>query len=175
MKLIIQIPCLNEAATLPATLRALPQSLAGITEIETLVIDDGSTDGTAAVAKSLGVTHIVPFPRHRGLARAFAAGLDAALRAGADVIVNTDADNQYFAGDIPALIAPILSGQADLVIGDRGVRTKADFSPLKRALQGLGSWVVSQASSLDVPDATSGFRALSRRAAMRLLVLADYS
>lgn len=175
MKLIIQIPCLNEAASLPATLRALPPSLAGITKIETLIIDDGSTDDTLAVAKALGVTHVVHFPAHRGLARAYAAGLDAALQAGADIIVNTDADNQYFAGDIPALIAPILAGRAELVIGDRGVRTKADFSPLKRWLQGLGSWVVSQASSLEVPDATSGFRAISRRAAMRLLVLGDYS
>src|SRR5262249_29185041 len=114
-------------------------------------------------------------PRHRGLARAYAAGLDASLRAGADIIVNTDADNQYFAGDIPALIAPILAGRAELVIGDRGVRTKAGFSPLKRWLQGVGSWVVSQASSLPVPDASSGFRAVSRKAAMRLLVLGDYS
>ena len=175
MKLIIQIPCLNEAATLPATVRALPQSIAGVTHIETLIVDDGSTDDTVAVARALGVTHIVQFPRHRGLARAYAAGLDAALQAGADIIVNTDADNQYFAGDIPALIAPILAGRAEVVIGDRGVRTKSDFSPLKRQLQGLGSWVVSQASSLHVPDATSGFRAISRRAAMRLLVLGDYS
>jgi glycosyltransferase involved in cell wall biosynthesis len=175
MKLIIQIPCLNEAATLPATVRALPHSIAGVTQIETLIVDDGSTDDTVAVARALGVTHVVQFPRHRGLARAYAAGLDAALQAGADIIVNTDADNQYFAGDIPALIAPILAGRADVVIGDRGVRTKSDFSPLKRQLQGLGSWVVSQASSLHVPDATSGFRAISRRAAMRLLVLGDYS
>jgi glycosyltransferase involved in cell wall biosynthesis len=175
MKLIIQIPCYNEAESLPTTLRALPRVIPGISEIETLIIDDGSSDETASVAKTWGVTHIVRFPRHRGLARAFAAGLDASLRAGADIIVNTDADNQYEAGDIPVLIAPILSGRAELVVGDRGVKTKADFSPLKRRLQGLGSWVVSQASNLSVPDATSGFRALSRPAALRLLVLGDYS
>jgi glycosyltransferase involved in cell wall biosynthesis len=128
-----------------------------------------------AVAQAMGVTHIVRFPNHRGLARAFAAGLETALRAGADIIVNTDGDNQYCAADIPALIAPILLGQAEFVIGDRGVKEVVEFSAAKRWLQGLGSWVVSQASSLSVPDATSGFRALSRQAALRLLVLSDYS
>ena len=175
MKLIIQIPCYNEAATLPATLRDLPRSIPGIAVIETLVVDDCSTDDTAAVAEALGVTHIVRFLKHRGLARGFAAGLEAGLRAGADIIVNTDADNQYWAGDIPALIAPILERRAELVIGDRGVKTVAEFSASKRWLQGLGSWVVGQASHMPVPDATSGFRAISRQAALRLLVLSDYS
>ncbi len=175
MKLIIQIPCFNEAATLPTTLRELPRAIEGIDVIETLIIDDGSTDDTAAVAQALGVTHIIRLPRNQGLARAFAAGLDSSLRAGADIIVNTDADNQYQAADIPALIAPILAGRAELVIGDRGVKTMGEFSPLKRWLQGLGSWVVSQASEFDVPDAASGFRAISRLAAFRLLVLSDYS
>jgi glycosyltransferase involved in cell wall biosynthesis len=175
MKLIIQIPCYNEAESLPTTLRALPLAIPGITSIETLIIDDCSTDGTAAVARSLGVNHIVQFPKHQGLARGFAAGLEACLRAGADIIVNTDADNQYCADDIPALVEPILQKQAELVIGDRGVKNVANFSPVKRWLQGLGSWVVSQASNLDVPDAASGFRAISRQAALRLLILSDYS
>ncbi len=175
MKLIIQIPCFNEEQTLPATLSELPRSLPGIDTIEVLVIDDGSRDRTAAVARALGVRHVVQFPRQRGLARAFAAGLAASVRAGADIIVNTDADNQYNAADLARLVEPILSGQADLVIGDRGVLTASAFSPLKRLLQGLGSWVVEQAAGLRVPDATSGFRALSRSAAMRLMVLSDYS
>jgi glycosyltransferase involved in cell wall biosynthesis len=175
MKLIIQIPCYNEADSLPTTLRALPRAIPGIDSIEILIIDDFSADTTVAVAQELGVAHIVRFQKHRGLARAFAAGLEASLRAGADIIVNTDADNQYCADDIPALIAPIVNKQAELVIGDRGVKSLAEFSPFKRWLQGLGSWVVSQASSLPVPDATSGFRALSRQAALRLLILSDYS
>ncbi len=175
MKLIIQIPCFNEEQTLGATLAELPRTLPGIDTIEYLVIDDGSTDDTALVARALGVHHVVRFPRQRGLARAFAAGLDASLRRGADVIVNTDADNQYPASAIPRLIAPILAGQADLVIGDRGVATVAGFSPLKRRLQRLGSWVVHRASGLPVPDATSGFRALSRETAQRLMVLSEYS
>ncbi len=175
MKLIIQIPCYNEEQTLGATLRALPRSLPGVDEIEVLVIDDGSLDDTAPVARALGADHVVRFASHRGLARAFAAGLDAALRLGADVIVNTDADNQYPASEIPRLIAPILAKQADLVIGDRGVTSVAGFSPLKRQLQRLGSWVVQRASGLPVPDATSGFRALSREAAQRLMVLSEYS
>jgi glycosyltransferase involved in cell wall biosynthesis len=175
MKLIIQIPCFNEEQTLPATLRDLPRALPGIDTIEILVVDDGSTDGTAAVARASGVHHIISFPGQRGLARAFAAGLQASLRAGADIIVNTDADNQYHAGDLPLLVEPIVRGQADVVIGDRGVMTVAGFSPLKRQLQRLGSWVVEQASGLTVPDATSGFRAFSREAALRLLILSDYS
>ena len=175
MKLIIQIPCFNEEHTLPATLRDLPHAIPGVDQIELLVIDDGSSDATAAVARALGVHHIVRFPQQRGLARAFAAGLQTSLRLGADIIVNTDADNQYQADCLPALVAPILLGKADLVIGDRGVMTVSGFSPLKRRLQRLGSWVVEQASGLSVPDATSGFRAISREAAMRLLVLSDYS
>ena len=175
MKLIIQIPCFNEEQTLAATLRELPRSLPGVDTIEFLVVDDGSTDDTALVARALGVEHVLRFPRQRGLARAFAAGLDAALKQGADLIVNTDADNQYPASAIPRLIAPILAGRADLVIGDRGVATVTGFSPLKRRLQQLGSWVVHRASGLPVPDATSGFRALSRETAQRLMVLSEYS
>ena len=162
MKLIIQIPCLNEATTLPATLAQLPRSLAGVDEIEVLVIDDGSTDGTAATARSLGVQHVVQFERNRGLAAAFTAGLDAAIRAGADIIVNTDADNQYQANDISKLIEPILAGRAEIVVGDRGVGSLDHFSPIKRKLQVLGSRIVGRAADLETPDATSGFRALSR-------------
>ena len=175
MKLIIQIPCYNEEKTLGATLRELPRSLPGIDAVEFLIIDDGSTDDTSPVARALGAHHVVRFPRQRGLARAFAAGLDAALKLGADIIVNTDADNQYPADAIPRLIAPILAGQADLVIGDRRVTTVVGFSPLKRRLQKLGSWVVEWASGLPVPDATSGFRAMSRETAQRLMVYSDYS
>ena len=175
MKLIIQIPCFNEAQTLPATLRDLPRQLVGVDCIEYLVIDDGSADETIDVARELGVQHIVRHTQRLGLARAFASGLDAALKAGADIIVNTDGDNQYFAGDIPALIAPILLGRAEMVVGDRGVASLQNFSWLKRVLQRLGSWVVGQAAGMHVPDATSGFRAFSRAAAMRLLVLSNYS
>jgi glycosyltransferase involved in cell wall biosynthesis len=174
-KLIIQIPCLNEAKTLPATIRDLPRTLPGIDRIEYLIIDDGSTDGTAEIAPTLGVHHVVRHTANRGLAAAFATGLDACLRLGADVIVNTDADNQYQARDIARLIQPILEGRAELVIGDRGVGELAAFSPLKRRLQRLGSWVIAQASGLHTPDATSGFRALTREAALRTLVLSDYS
>lgn len=175
MKLIIQIPCLNEATTLPATLAQLPRSLAGVDEIEVLIIDDGSTDGTAATARSLGVQHVVHFERNRGLAAAFTAGLDAAIRAGADVIVNTDADNQYQANDIGKLIEPILAGRAEIVVGDRGVGSLDHFSPIKRKLQVLGSRIVGRAADLETPDATSGFRALSREAALKTLVLSNYS
>jgi glycosyltransferase involved in cell wall biosynthesis len=175
MKLIIQIPCYNEAQTLAATLRDLPKTLAGIDQIETLVIDDGSTDGTAETARALGVQHVMRLGQHRGLAEAFAAGLEASLRLGADMIVNTDADNQYYADDICRLVEPILQGRAELVIGDRGVTSLPAFSPLKRVLQGLGSWVVGQASGVPTPDATSGFRAFSREAALRTLVLSNYS
>ena len=175
MKLIIQIPCYNEAQTLVATLRDLPKAIPGIDHIEYLVIDDGSTDGTAEAARALGVHHIVRFAQNRGLANAFAAGLEAALRLGADIIVNTDADNQYRGDDIPRFIEPILTGHAELVVGDRGVTTLPAFSPLKRVLHGLGSWVVQQASEVSTPDASSGFRALSREAALRTLVLSNYS
>lgn len=175
MKLIIQIPCYNEAQTLPATVAELPRQLAGIDEIELLVIDDGSQDGTAETALASGVQHVARLHPHRGLAAGFNAGLEASLRAGADVIVNTDADNQYKADDIQALIDPILHGQADIVVGDRGVGTLEAFSPLKRRLQRLGSWAVGQAAGQPTPDATSGFRALSREAALRTLVLSEYS
>jgi glycosyltransferase involved in cell wall biosynthesis len=175
MKLIIQIPCYNEAETLPHTLGLLPRQIEGVDQVEVLVIDDGSSDGTLAAAKAAGADHVMTLPHHSGLALAFAAGLDACLRLGADLIVNTDADNQYEAGDIPKLVAPILRGEAELVVGDRGVLTNAWFSPLKRRLQAWGSRVVSRAAGLDIPDATSGFRAMTRRMAMRTLVLSEYS
>lgn len=175
MKLVIQIPCLDEEESLPQTLAALPRQLDGVDEIEVIVIDDGSRDATAAVATAHGVHEVVRFPNHQGLARAFAAGLDAALQRGADVIVNTDADNQYEARDIEALIQPILRGEADMVIGDRDASRLAHFSPTKRVLQRLGSWAVRQLSGTSVPDATSGFRALSRRAALKMNVLSDFT
>ncbi|MDG2307468.1 MAG: glycosyltransferase family 2 protein [Candidatus Binatia bacterium] len=174
-KLIIQIPCLNEAQTLPETIEALPRSLAGVEEVEFLIIDDGSDDGTAEVARRLGVDHVVRFPRNQGLARAFSAGIDAALKLGADIIVNTDADNQYEADDIPALIRPILDGKADMVVGDRGTSDVEHFSAAKRVLQFYGSWVVRGLSDTDVPDAASGFRAFDRRAALRLNVMSDFT
>jgi glycosyltransferase involved in cell wall biosynthesis len=175
MKLIIQIPCFNESEILPHTLACLPKQLAGIDEVEYLVVDDGSTDQTAEVARDNGVNHIVKLVRHRGLAAAFKAGLDASLHLGADLIVNTDADNQYQAEDIQVLLQPILDGKAEMVVGDRGVATLENFSPLKRRLQTIGSRVISGASGLDIPDATSGFRAYSREAALRTTVLSDYS
>ena len=175
MKLVIQIPCLDEEETLPQTLAALPRQVRGIDEIEVIVIDDGSRDRTAEVALANGVHEVVRFPNHQGLARAFAAGLDHALQRGADVIVNTDADNQYDARDIEALVQPILSGAADMVIGDRDASRLEHFSPSKRVLQALGSWAVRQLSGTTVPDATSGFRAVSRRAALKLNVLSDFT
>jgi len=174
-KLIIQIPCFNEAQTLPATVLALPRSITGVDEIEYLVIDDGSRDGTAEVARGLGIHHVVRFPRNKGLAMGFMAGLEACIRQGADIIVNTDADNQYQADDISRLVEPILAGRAEIVVGDRGVGTLQHFSLLKRSLQRLGSWVIKRASGVDTPDATSGFRALTRDAALRTLVLNGYS
>jgi glycosyltransferase involved in cell wall biosynthesis len=174
-KLIIQIPCLNESETLPATLAALPRQVEGIDSIEVLIVDDGSTDNTCQVAGECGVDHIVRFVSHRGLARGFAAGLDACLRLGADVIVNTDADGQYPGKDIPRLVAPILEGQADIVIGDRQVERVEHFSPLKRLLQQAGSSVVSMLSGINVGDVTSGFRAYSREAALRLNILSDFT
>lgn len=175
MKLIIQIPCYNEADTLPQTLRALPDSLPGVDEIEILIIDDGSTDNTNAVARQHGVDHIIHLPYHMGLAAGFRMGLEACVQYGADIIVNTDADNQYVAEDIGRLIDPILKENVQLVIGDRQVSSLEHFSALKRGLQRLGSWVVAQAAGFPVPDATSGFRALSREMAMRTLVLSQYS
>jgi glycosyltransferase involved in cell wall biosynthesis len=174
-KLIIQIPCFNEAETLGITLAALPRALPGFARVEWMVIDDGSTDRTVEVAKAGGVHHLVRLGRNQGLARAFAAGLEAAVRAGADVIVNTDADNQYQADDIPKLVAPILAGEADLVIGARPIADTAHFSRTKKALQLLGSMVVRMASRTTVVDAPSGFRALSREAALRLHVHGEYT
>ena len=175
MKLIIQIPCLNEERTLPVTLADLPRSLPGFDEVEWLIIDDGSTDRTVEVARASGVDHIVRLTNNKGLASGFQAGLDAALKLGADVIVNTDADNQYYAGDIGKLVAPILAGDADMVVGDRQVSTIEHFSPAKKALQRLGSWVVRQASATSVPDTTSGFRAYNREAALQLQVVSKFT
>ena len=175
MKLIIQIPCLNEEATLPATLADLPREVAGFDVVEWLIIDDGSTDRTIEVARENGVDHIVRLTNNKGLAAGFQAGLDAALKLGADVIVNTDADNQYSGHDIPKLVAPILEGSADMVVGDRETDTIAHFSPLKKRLQRLGSWVVRQASDTDVPDTTSGFRAYNREAAIQMAVVSKYT
>ena len=175
MKVIIQIPCFNEEQTLPQTVHDLPVSIPGVDVIETMIIDDGSRDRTVHVARELGVHHIVRMSRHVGLARTFRAGLDAALMAGADIIVNTDADNQYRGEDIARLVEPILAGRADIVVGDRGVATLEYFSPVKRLLQRFGSWVVQLASDIAIPDATSGFRAFSREAALRTTVLSEYS
>jgi glycosyltransferase involved in cell wall biosynthesis len=175
VKLIIQIPCYNEEATLPSTLRDLPRTLPGVDLIEYLIVDDGSTDQTVRVAQELGVHHIIRHKGNRGLAAAFVSGLDAALASGADIIVNTDADNQYCGADVAILIQPILNGRADIVVGDRGVAALEHFSSLKRALQRLGSWVVQRAAGFPIPDATSGFRAFTREAALRLTVLSDYT
>ena len=175
MKLIIQIPCLNEEEALPVTLRDLPREVPGFDAVEWLVIDDGSTDRTVEVARANGVDHIVRLTNNKGLANGFQAGLDAALKLGADVIVNTDADNQYDGRDIPKLVAPIVAGDADMVVGDRQVTTIEHFSPAKKALQRLGSWVVRQASATDVPDTTSGFRAYNREAALALQVVSKFT
>ena len=175
MKLVIQIPCLDEEATLPETLASLPRQLPGIDEVEVLVIDDGSSDRTAEVAQAAGADHILRFRRRKGLAAGFMAGLDAALRLGADVIVNTDADNQYPAEAIPRLIQPILDGEADMVVGDRGVGDVAHFSWTKRRLQTAGSWVVRKVSGTNVPDTTSGFRALNREAALRINIVSEFT
>jgi hypothetical protein len=175
MKLIIQIPCLNEEQQLPATLGDLPRHVDGFDEVEWLIIDDGSTDRTVDVALECGVDHIVRLTNNKGLASGFQAGLDACLKLGADVIVNTDADNQYSAADIPALVKPILSGDADMVVGDRNVMAIEHFSFAKKRLQRLGSWVLRHASDTDVPDATSGFRAYNRDAALGLTVVDKFT
>ncbi|HEY7474677.1 MAG TPA: glycosyltransferase family 2 protein [Vicinamibacterales bacterium] len=174
-KLIIQIPCLNEAETLPATLADLPGAVPGIDVIETLVVDDGSRDNTAEVARAHGVTHVIRFRQRKGLAAAFSAGIDASLRHGADFIVNTDADNQYAGRDIPQLLAPLLRGEADIVVGDRNIRDLTHMSWLRKFLQRLGSWAVRRVSATQVPDTTSGFRAYTRDAALRMTIVSDFS
>jgi glycosyltransferase involved in cell wall biosynthesis len=175
MKLIIQIPCLNEEESLPVTLRDLPRKVAGFDAVEWLIVDDGSTDRTIDVAREHGVDHIVRLTNNKGLASGFQAGLDACLKLGADVIVNTDADNQYDGRDVATLVAPILAGDADMVVGDRQVMTIDHFSPAKKTLQRLGSWVVRQASQTSVPDTTSGFRAYNREAALGLQVVSKFT
>jgi glycosyltransferase involved in cell wall biosynthesis len=175
MRLIIQVPCLNEEESLPRLLAELPRDVPGFERVEWLVVDDGSTDGTVEVARSHGVDHLVRLTTNKGLATAFQAGLDAALKLGADVIVNTDADNQYRSQDIPRLVEPILARRADMVVGDRQVRRIDHFSPSKKLLQRLGSWVVRRASGTDVLDTTSGFRAYNREAALQLVVVNRYT
>jgi glycosyltransferase involved in cell wall biosynthesis len=175
MKLVIQIPCFNEGDHLPETLAALPRAIDGIDLVEFLVVDDGSRDGTSEVARRLGVHHIVRHRTNRGLAAAFRSGLERSLREGADIIVNTDADNQYDGRDIAALVAPIVRGEADIVVGDRGVRDNQHFGPVKRRLQRLGSATVQRLSRTQIPDAVSGFRAISREAAQRINITSDFS
>jgi len=175
VKLVIQIPCFNEEETLPATVADLPREVDGVDVVEWLVIDDGSTDRTVEVARELGVDHIVSHRGNRGLAAAFLTGLDAALAAGADIVVNTDADNQYVGACIPDLVRPVLDEGADLVVGERPIESVAEFSALKKRLQRFGSWVVRRFSGTDVKDAASGFRAISRAAALRLQVFGKYS
>lgn len=175
MKLIIQIPCLNEAETLEIALNDLPKKIDGIDEIEYLIINDGSQDNTVEVAKNWGVHYVVNFPQNKGLAKGFMAGLDACLRNGADIIVNTDADNQYCGEDIAKLVEPILQGKAEVVIGERPIDNTEHFSPLKKKLQHLGSYVVRKASKTEIPDAPSGFRAYSREAALHINVINNYT
>ena len=175
MKLIIQIPCYNEAETLEIALNDLPKHIDGIDEIEYLIINDGSSDNTVEVARRWGVNYVLNFKRNKGLAHGFMAGLDACLRNGADIIVNTDADNQYCGEDIEKLVRPIIEGKTDIVIGERPIDQTAHFSPIKKKLQHFGSWVVRKASNSDIPDAPSGFRAFSREAALRLNVTNEYT
>ena len=174
-KLIIQVPCYNEEATLGLTLSQLPRHLPNVETVEWLIINDGSRDRTVEVAQACGVDHIVNFKHNQGLAKGFMAGIEVALKAGADIIVNTDADNQYCADDIPKLIQPILDGAAEIVVGARPIQEIKDFSPIKKFLQKLGSWVVRVASKTDIPDAPSGFRAFSRDAALKLNVFNEYT
>ena len=175
MKVIIQIPCFNEEQTLPTALAALPRTLPGVSEVEWRIVDDGSKDRTVEVALAHGVDHVVRLPGHKGLARAFMAGIEACIKEGADVIVHTDADNQYCADDIPLLIEPILRGTAEMVVGARPIKNVEDFTKTKKWLQGLGSWAVRRASRTQLPDSPSGFRAISRDAAMRLNVFNEYT
>jgi glycosyltransferase involved in cell wall biosynthesis len=175
VKLIIQIPCFDEEETLPVTLADLPREAPGFDVVEWLVVDDGSTDRTVEVAREHGVDHIVRLTNNKGLAAGFQAGLDASLKLGADVVVNTDADNQYYGPDIVKLVEPIIKGDADMVVGDREVRNIEHFSPLKKSLQRVGSWVVRQASQTTVPDTTSGFRAYNREAAIQMVVVSKFT
>lgn len=175
MKLIVQIPCFNEAKTLPRVVAEIPRQIAGVSRVDVLVIDDGSTDGTSEVARACGVDHIVRHRRNLGLARSFRTGIDACLSFGADIIVNTDGDNQYVGAGIARLVEPILEGRADIVVGDRRTASIAHFSPLKRRLQWLGSWVVRRLSKTNVQDAVSGFRAMSRDAALQLNIVSRFS
>ena len=175
VRLVIQIPCFNEAETLPATLTDLPRQVTGFDEVLWLVIDDGSSDGTAEVAKAHGVDAVVKLTQNKGLAVAFQVGLDAALQLGADVIVNTDADNQYSAANIPNLVEPITQGHADLVVGTRDITNHEEFSTLKKYLQKIGSWVVRQASATEVSDVTSGFRAYTKEAALQVNVVSQFT
>jgi glycosyltransferase involved in cell wall biosynthesis len=175
MKLIVQIPCLNEEQTLPQTLADIPRQIEGIDLVEILIIDDGSSDRTVEVARQLGVEHIIQNKKNLGLARTFRKGLDACLKLGADIVVNTDGDNQYAGRDIPKLVQPILDGRADIVVGDRRTGRIGHFSGSKKLLQALGSWVVRKLSGVDIPDAVSGFRAISREAALRLNIVSPFS
>lgn len=175
VKLIVQIPCLNEEQTIAQTIADIPRAIEGVDAVEVLVIDDGCTDATVAVARAAGADHVISFPENRGLAAAWSAGIDEALRRGADIIVNTDADNQYAGGSIADLVQPIVAGAADMVIGARPIEGIDDFSPLKKRLQRLGSWVVRRFSGTRVSDATSGFRAYTRDAALSLCVLSSFT